>query len=63
MSGAAGGSWYFVSMDHYRTRGADAFRTGDGWYARCGRRVRGPLGSLDAAMRAADDMLAAQQAA
>lgn len=53
------GSWHGRSVNHYSTRGADVFRlAGAGWYARVGSRIRGPLSTLDAAMSAADRMLA-----
>lgn len=53
------GAWFGRSPNHYATRGAEVIRLpGEGWFAHCGRRVRGPLSSLDAAMRAADKMLA-----
>lgn len=53
------GAWYGVNSDHFRTRGADAFRlSGVGWFARCQERIRGPLSSLEVAMQAADRMLA-----
>ena len=59
MSKPAEGAWHGVNSDHYRTRGADCFRLpGIGWFARCQHRVRGPLSTLDAAMIAADRMLA-----
>lgn len=51
------GAWYGRTDTHYTTRGADAFLGEGGWYARCQRRIRGPLSNLDAAMRAADAML------
>lgn len=52
------GAWYGRSDTHYITRGADAFLAEGGWYARCGRKVRGPISNLDTAMQAADAMLA-----
>lgn len=52
------GAWYGKSFDRFSTRGADCVRGEGGWYARCGRRIRGPLSSLHAAMDAADRMVA-----
>lgn len=52
------GAWYGRSPTHYATRGADCVHGAGGWYARCGRKVRGPLSSLPAAIEAADKMLA-----
>jgi len=55
------GSWHGVNSHRYRTKGAEAvYHEGVGWFAVVGTRGRGPLSSLDAAMKAADDMLAAQ---
>lgn len=53
------GAWYGRSDTHYTTRGADVFLAEGGWYARCGRKVRGPISNLDAAMQAADAMMLA----
>lgn len=56
---AVEGAWYGRSGDHFTTRGADVFRMpGMGWFARHGKRIRGPLSTLDAAMSAAERMLA-----
>lgn len=52
------GAWYGRSPDHYVTRGADVIHRDGGWWARCNRRVRGPLSTLDAAISAADRMVA-----
>lgn len=53
------GAWFFIDRNRYRTRGAEVRHNGkDGWFAVVGRRIRGPLNSLDAAMAAADRMLA-----
>ena len=58
MSKPAEGAWFFVDRNHYKTRGASVRHNGkDGWFAVVGRRIRGPLNSLDAAMAAADRML------
>ena len=59
MSKPAEGAWHGHSPDHFRTRGAEVMRRTEGWFARCGSRVRGPMSSLDAAMKAADAMLEA----
>lgn len=53
------GAWYARTADHYITRGAEVAHHPGGWYARCGKRVRGPISNLPDAMQAADDMLAA----
>lgn len=58
MSKPPEGAWFGRSPDHYATRGADVVHRDGGWWARCGRRIRGPLSTLDAAMAAADKMLA-----
>ena len=52
------GAWHGRSADHYVTRGAACLRQRDGWFAMTPSRARGPLSSLDAALRAADEMLA-----
>lgn len=58
------GAWHGVSADHYRTRGAEVVhQPGSGWFARCGKRVRGPLSSLGAAMEAAEKMTAERETA
>lgn len=59
MSKPHSGAWFYVDRNHYRTRGASVRHNGkDGWFAIVNRRIRGPLNSLDAAMAAADRMLA-----
>lgn len=58
MSKPPEGAWFGRSPDHYATRGAEVLHRDGGWWARCGRRIRGPLSTLDAAMQAADRMLA-----
>ena len=58
------GAWFGREPDRYVTRGAEVFRLpASGWFARCGKRVRGPLSSLDAAMAAADRMVAEEPGA
>lgn len=58
------GAWHGVDQDRYRTRGADVFcEPSYGWFARCGKRVRGPLSSLGAAMEAAEKMTAERETA
>jgi hypothetical protein len=57
MTAPSTGAWIGRSPDHYTTKGAEVRRVpGDGWYARAGRKVRGPLSCLDSAMKAADEM-------
>jgi len=52
-------AWHFVDRNHYKTRGASVKHDSlGGWHAIVGRKIRGPLSSLDAAMAAADKMLA-----
>lgn len=59
MSKPAEGAWFGRSADHYVTKGASCVRIpGQGWFVRCADRVRGPMSSLEAAMTAADKMLA-----
>lgn len=58
MSKPTEGAWFGRSPDHYATKGADCFHGAGGWFARCGKRIRGPLSTLDAGMIAADKMLA-----
>lgn len=53
----AEGAWHGRSPEHFTTRGADCFLGEGGWYARCNRRVRGPLSCLTVAMEVADKML------
>jgi hypothetical protein len=57
-SATAKGAWYGKSHDHFITRGASVTHGEGGWYARCGRTVRGPLSCLPVALEAADRMLA-----
>jgi hypothetical protein len=58
MSKLAEGAWFFITKDRYRTRGAEIQHDGTGWHAIVGRKVRGPISNIDAAMAAADRMLA-----
>lgn len=59
---ATGSAWHSRDQgNRYVTRAGDAIgetiRTPDGWVARVGKRARGSLSSLGAAMDAADRML------
>jgi hypothetical protein len=58
MMAESAGAWIGRTPDHYTTKGAAVIYR-RGWFAIAGRRVRGPLSSLDSAMKAADEMLAA----
>ncbi len=52
------GAWY--SRDggnRYVTRGAEVEHGPGGWFAKCGRKVRGPLSCLPVAIEVADRML------
>lgn len=57
-SSAPAFAWYGRDGERYVTRGADVFHGAGGWYARCGRKVRGPISCMDNAMIAAERMLA-----
>lgn len=55
----AEGAWFARNRNRYDTRGASVRHNDkDGWFAIVGRRIRGPIKSLEAAMNAADRMLA-----
>lgn len=54
-------TWFGRSADNYVTKGGEVVRLDGGWFARAGTRARGPLRSLDDAMDACAEMIAAQR--